>query len=42
MELQDILSGAKINERFKSADSLESKQSFCFSILHEKLLTILF
>lgn len=25
MELQDILSGAKLNERFKSGDSLESK-----------------
>lgn len=25
MELQDILSSAKINERFKSADSVESK-----------------
>jgi translation elongation factor P/translation initiation factor 5A len=24
MELQDILSGAKLNERFKSGDSLES------------------
>lgn len=25
MELQDILSNTKINERFKSGDSLESK-----------------
>lgn len=26
MELQDILSNTKINERFKSGDSLESKK----------------
>lgn len=28
MELQDILSPAKINERFKSGDSLESKSRY--------------
>lgn len=38
MELQDILSSTKTNERFKSGDSLESNSITCQSCFYSPLL----